>query len=410
MPDDRSLATAQRPVGDSTIEHPLAPPLTRGCPTTGTEAEPRPLEISYDYQAVDRSLFDGPPEAGHERWAPLLPPLASQTAMGEGATPLVALDDLSNEFNAEAEVYLKDESQNPTWSHKDRANRCMVSAAIEADATGVVASSTGNHGASAAAYASRVGLPSVILMPSTAAPAMQTFVSSYGATVVRVADSTVRQRVVDHLATEHDHHPLSSRTAIHTGHPYGPEGYKPIAYETYLQLDRTDPDRVYVPTGHAELLYGVWKGFRELDTLEVAEDTPHMVACEPAAVPSLATAIEADEPISEVPTQATTAVSIGGSTSSHRGYLAVTESDGWVRSFDEATLDRAQSALARAGHWQERSGAAGYAGLIADLEARNSPEGPVVCLGTSSGFKDGGHVGAPLVDSTVDAVLDHLGL
>lgn len=69
--------------------------------------------------------------------------------LGEGRTPLVEL---------RPGVWVKDESRNPTWSHKDRLNRCAVSAAVGTGAVGVVVASSGNHGASAAAFAARAGL------------------------------------------------------------------------------------------------------------------------------------------------------------------------------------------------------------------------------------------------------------
>lgn len=60
------------------------------------------------------------------------------------------------------------------------------------------------------------------------------------------------------LVDSRDFHPASNFTDIHTGHPFGPVGYKTIVYETYWQLDGTVPGTVFVPTGHAEQLWGVW--------------------------------------------------------------------------------------------------------------------------------------------------------
>ncbi|WP_245774721.1 pyridoxal-phosphate dependent enzyme [Nonomuraea wenchangensis] len=144
-----SLATGQRSLGDRDTVYPLFPPLTRGCPATSTGELAYPLEVGYDYDRVDRRLFDQEPGPDLARWAPLLPPLAAPT-LGEGGTPLLELEG----------VFVKDESRNPTWSHKDRLNRVTVSAAVAAGAPGVVVASSGNHGASAAAYAPRATRPS----------------------------------------------------------------------------------------------------------------------------------------------------------------------------------------------------------------------------------------------------------
>src|SRR6266508_6457982 len=125
-----SLAQRQRSLGDPTISYPLWPPLTRGCPRTSTGEIAYPLDVAFDYVRVDRSLFDQPPLPGMERWAPLLPPLAPGVAMADGGTPLVAVPSVAAWAGFDGELYVKDESRNPTWSHKDRLNLCTVSAAV----------------------------------------------------------------------------------------------------------------------------------------------------------------------------------------------------------------------------------------------------------------------------------------
>ena len=416
MTHDRSLATGQHAAGDESTVHPLSPPLTAGAPDAD-EDDPRPVEVTYDYDDVDPSLFDGALDAGLERWRPLLPPLAPETNLGEGNTPLVALPSIADWVGVDADVYLKDESQNPTWSQKDRLNRLVVSAAIRADARGVVASSSGNHGAAAAAYAARADLPCVILTSPGTPPAVREFIASYGATLLVVDDDDARLAAVDRLAAEYGYHPASSRTHPHTGHPYGPEGYKTIAYETYRQLGGRVPGAVFVPTCYAELLYGVWKGFRELEVLDIVDDTPRMVACEPAVRgPHAAALARGDAPVS-VEAAPTAAHSIKATTSSRRGLRAIRESRGFVATFSEAGLAAARERLARCGHWQEDSGAAGIAGLSATISGDgetvahdgrrvdpDSIEGPIVCLGTSSGFKNGRTRDGPAVDADWESI------
>ncbi len=386
MADD-SLATVQRSLKDPTITYPLWPPLTEGCPETSTEDVQYPLEVAYDYDAVDADLFDGPLEPGLERWAPLLPPL-SAPGLGEGNTPLVEMPEIADWAGFDGPVSVKDESRNPTWSQKDRLNRLTVSAAVETGAAGVVASSSGNHGAAAAAYAARAGLPCVVLTsPETPKP-MQGFLRAYGAAVVAVEGWDARAQAVDRLADDHGFHAVTSRTGVHTGHPFGPEGYKTIAYELYRQLGERVPGTVFVPTAHAELLFGVWKGFRELYDLGVVDGTPRMVACEPAARAPLAEAVEGGEAVAEVESAPTDAHSIAATRSTHRGRLAVVESDGFAQPVEDATIAAARERLAGVGLWQEFSGAAGVAGLRAAVDEDRPVEPPVVCLATSSGFKD----------------------
>ena len=385
-PATRSLAVAQRSLGDPTIEYPLWPPLTEGCPRTSTPEVAYPLEIAYDYARFDPQLFDGPLTPGHDRWEPLLPPLAPALSLGEGATPLVAAPRLAAWAGFDGPVYIKDEGRNPTWSHKDRLNRCTVSAALLSGAPGIVAASSGNHGASAAAYAARAGLPCVVVTSTGAPAAVRSFLLAYGAAVIGVPTASrwdVLRDIVDRLGFQ----PVSNRTVTHTGHPFGPEGYKTIAYELFLQLGRTVPAAVFVPTGYAELLYGVWKGFTELHDLGVAATTPTIVAAEPGVRAPLARALAAGLPATSVEPAPTAAYSAAVSVSGYRGVVAIREG-GWVATPGEAITAAAQTALAREGLWQEQSGALSLAALHEAVRVGRAPQGPVVCITTSSGFKD----------------------
>ena len=396
MTADRSAAVEQRPVGRDAPTFPVEPPLTAGLPNAAPEDQ-RPLEVEYAYDAVDPAAFDTPVSPGLDRWAQLLPPLAG-AGLGAGGTPLLSVPAIGDWADVEGSVYLKDESQNPTWSHKDRLNRPIVSAALRAEARGLVAASTGNHGASAAAHAARNDLPAVVLTVPGTPPAMEEFVRSHGAAIVQLREHDGLVSVVDALATR-GFHPATSRTAVHTGHPYGPEGYKTIAYEIYCQLGSV-PGTVLVPTAFAELLYGVWKGFRELDQLGLAEDTPAMIACEPGRQAAHVRARERGEPVVEIDAGESDAHSIGGATSTHRGYLALEASDGRAVAVPETTIAEAQRRLSARGRWQEFSAAAAAGGLA----VLDSVEAPVVVLGCSSGYKDGTDWSAPRVAGTVEAV------
>jgi threonine synthase len=374
-------------LGDPSVEYPLWPPLAEGCPTTSTPEVQYPLEVSYDYAALGAALFDRPPLPGLGCWSPLLPPLADGLSMGEGGTPLVSAPGLARWAGFGGELLVKDESRNPTWSHKDRLNLCAVSAAVGAGAPGVVVSSSGNHGASAAAYAARAGLPCVVLMTDAAPAAMQRFVLAYGAATVAV-DAEERWPLMRRLVEETGYHPVSNLTPTHTGHPFGPEGYKTVAYEVFLQLGRRVPSAVFVPTGYAELLFGVWKGFRELRELGLTDEVPRMVACEPAARAPLSRALASGEPVARVDARPTAARSIAVTVGSYRGVVAIRESGGFALAVEDRRIREARTALSREGIWQELSAAAGVAGVRDALSRGIALGGPVVCLACSGGLKD----------------------
>ena len=179
-----SLAVAQRSLGDPTRRYPLFPPLLEGCPATSTAELQYPLALDYDYGRLPADFFDRDPSHGIRRWAELLPPLAPGLSMGEGGTPLVAAPRLADWAGFGGELYVKDESRNPTGSHKDRLNLCTVSAAVLSGAPGVTVASSGNHGAAAAAYAARAGLPCVLFITEGTEPHLVRMVSAYGAAVV----------------------------------------------------------------------------------------------------------------------------------------------------------------------------------------------------------------------------------
>ncbi|MFD9910522.1 pyridoxal-phosphate dependent enzyme [Streptomyces sp. NPDC059063] len=377
-----SLATGQRSLGDPSARFPLWPPLTEGCPVTSTDSVAYPVEVAYAYDELPADYLataaDRP--RGHERWAALLPPLHAP-GLAEGGTPLVPLDE---------GVWLKDESRNPTWSHKDRLNRITVSAAVGVGAEGVVVASSGNHGASAAAYAARAGLRCAVLTSTDVPPAVDAFLSAYGAVVLRVPAEDrwpLMRKVVDRLG----YHPVSNLTpAAHTGHGFGPEGYKTIAYEIFADLG-TVPGAVFVPTGYGEMLFGVWKGFTELVRLGYAERVPRLYSCEPAAGGPLSAALRSGAPAAHVRVGTTAAYAIDCPVGGYRGVVAVRDSGGAGLLVTDEEMAAARRELARSGVWAELSAAAGLAGL----RQLGPQDGPVVCVSTSSGFKDQGLLTSP---------------
>jgi threonine synthase len=230
-------------------------------------------------------------------------------------------------------------------------------------------------------------LPCVLFITEGTASHVQRWVSAYGAAVVPVARDA-RRPLMRELVQRAGFHPVSNITPTHTGHPFGPEGYKTIAYELFQQLGNRVPAAVFVPTAYAELLYGVWLGFRELHALGRADRRPEMIACEPAAAAPLRQALQAHVPIAHVDGRPTDAYSISVHENSYRGVLAVQESEGMAIAVTDADMIEAQQTLGRQGVWAELSGAASLAALRQVVGGGVQFDGPVVCLVTSGGFKD----------------------
>jgi threonine synthase len=386
MAASASAAIGQRSLGDPSLLFPLFPPLLNGCPQTSRAEMQYPLEIDYDYSKISKDLLQQAPLPGIARWAPLLPPLAPNLSLGEGGTALIESTRLGCWIGLDSPIRLKDESRNPTWSHKDRLNYCIVSAALATGARGIAVASTGNHGASAAAYARRAGLRCVVISTADAQPAFEHFQAALGSTFVLVSRED-RWPALRRIIDETGFVSASNLTRFHTGNPFGPEGYKTIAYELFTQLGQV-PGTVVLPTGYGELLFGVAKGFRELKELGVSTKMPVILSAEPAVRGPLAYAMAHNQAAAEVSGPGSLAAGIACTVSSYRGAVALRDGGGRALTFQESTLVEAARELAHEGLWQEYSGAAGLAALRETKQRGETIEEPVVAVLTSTGLKD----------------------
>ena len=187
---------------------------------------------------------------------------------------------------------MKNETINPTWSYKDRANSVSVSMANEFGFTNVVAVSTGNHGSAAAAYSAAAGKRCLVFCHPDAPVAQLALMSHYGATVVRGGRQSA---MVGALVGSGEWYPAVV-LCPRDGHanPFGVEGFKTIAFELFAQLGRA-PDRLFVPVGSGDGLYGIWKGFVELQRLGVTAILPRLFACQAAGANPYVRALRAGQ-------------------------------------------------------------------------------------------------------------------
>lgn len=345
------------------------------------------------------------------RWDAFLPLAAADAvSLGEGATPLVPLPDVGL-----GDLWIKDESQNPTWSFKDRLASAAVSAARQLDAKVIASSSSGNAGASAAAYAARAGLPCIVFTFKGAAGPMVTQMRAYGAMVLTVDDKHDRWRLLEAGVRRFGWFPTSPFFGPVVGsNPFGVEGYKTIAYEIAESLDWRAPDWCAIPVCYGDALYGIWKGFEELRALGWIDRTPRMLAAEVSGSLADALASGAAMPPDVPMPRPSIATSIGASQGSVQSIEAIKRSGGRaLRVSDEAILDW-QARLAKRAIWMEPSAAAAYP-AIEQLRADGTiaPNARVVALLTASGLKDvaatdAALAPAPLVPGNLDAALDAL--
>jgi threonine synthase len=311
--------------------------------------------------------------------------------LGEGATPLVHLERLGRRLGL-LRLYAKDESRNPTWSYKDRLCSVAVTHAVESGAHVVTISSTGNHGASTAAYAARAGLACVIFTLASVPDTMKTLMQAYGAAVVACPTSESRWALMRESVERLGWYPTSGFVLPPIGsNPYGIEGYKTIAYEVAEDLGWRAPDRVVVPSAYSDGLFGIWKGMTELHKLGWIKDLPRMVAAEPFGplAHALEGGLEAPAPVAG---GRSVAFSIASRYGTYQGLAALRDSGGaGVRITDEGIFE-AQRALAREeGIFVEPSSATALT-AVRELHARRAidPGELIVVILTSGGLKDPG--------------------
>jgi threonine synthase len=367
-------------------------PLLEGC--TACEPEPRraPLGVGFDLKAAGRALDRRTIEAARGsiwRFGPLLPLRDPERAvsLGEGGTPLVRVTAL-NEAVGLPNLLLKNEAANPTWSFKDRLNSLNASLARELGFTKLIASSTGNHGASAAAYAGAAGLRSLVLVPHETPMLIRQMIEAYGGRAVATAWQG-RNGLLTELVREHGWFPSKSSLTSPISNPFGLEAYKTIGYELAIETREAPLDYVLVVVGGGDGLYGTFKGLREFRDLGRARTLPRLVCCEPEGSSPVANAIEGDaRRIVAIENPTTMATSVGEGITSDVALRALRGSDGLcVRVSEDEILD-AMRALARVGIAAESASCVTVAAARRlAAEGRIPPNARMACVLTSSGIK-----------------------
>ena len=156
--------------------------------------------------------------------------------------------------------------------------------------------------------------------------------------------------------------------------PYGVEGFKTIAFETVEELGQP-PDRVFVPVGSGDGIYGIWKGFRELRDAGLIQRAPRMIACQAAGADSLVRAVNAGRSsIKMLDRVETAALSIGERITGDHAARAVYESRGNAVAVTDEELFRAVSCAARQGLSMEVSSAASWAAMRISQPASSENE------------------------------------
>lgn len=328
---------------------------------------------------------------GMWRWHELLPVRDPRNFvhLGEGDTALLRLPNLERALNV-VNLYVKDESSNPTGSFKARGLAAAVSMAKELGIRKVIIPTAGNAGGAMAAYAARAGIRALIYMPKDTPRANIEESRMAGAEVVLV-DGLISDAagMVGIKAREEGWFDLSTFKE-----PYRTEGKKIMGYELAEFFDWTLPDVIIYPTGGGTGLVGMWKAFAELEQLGWLENTkrPRMVAVQAEGCAPVVKAFESGAGFCDFWTNASTIASGLRVPKSFADALILRdlrESAGTAVAVSDAEILQAQGELGRAeGIFPAPEGAAtlvAYKKLLAQHWL--SPEEKVVLFNTGSGLK-----------------------
>jgi threonine synthase len=352
-----------------------------------------PLEVAYDYDAVaarvDRSSIAAGPRTIW-RYRDLLP--VADTApveLGAGCTQLVRADRLAATLGL-GELWIKDDTGNPTGSFKDRVVSVALSKARELGFKVAACASTGNLANSVAAHAARAGMASVVLIPKDLERAKIAMTAVYGGTVVAV-DGTYDDvnRLCAELSSEH---PAWAFANVNL-RTYYAEGSKTLAFEIAEQLDWQAPDHVVVPVASGSQLTKVAKGFAELGTVGLLPEVPEVrisgaqaEGCSPVTT-AFAEGTDDIRPVR--PSTIARSLSIGNPADGWYALQAVRRSGGAFAAVTDAEILDAIGLLARTeGIFAETAGGVTIAAL-AKLAATGvvRPDERVVAIVTGHGLK-----------------------
>lgn len=351
------------------------------------------LDIIYDYEeikkVITKDLLKDNKDYSLWRYLPAIP-LKNKKGIQPlqvGWTPLYNSSKFANQLGIK-NLFIKDDSRNPTASLKDRASAIGVAKALELGRKVVCAASTGNAASSLSGFAASAGIETYIFVPETAPDAKITQLLVYGSNVFLVKGTYDEAFELCYTAAE-EFNWYNRSCAIN---PYLVEGKKTIAYEICEQLNFESPDMVVMAVGDGCSIGGAWKGFFECFKLGLADKLPRMVGIQASGSNPITRAfnkksIEFDY---KKPKTIADSISVGIPRNGIRALKSLWDSNGYmVDVTDEEILEAMKELAQNTGVFGEPAGVASFAGIkkMAQLDMFKGDESIVIVV-SGSGLKD----------------------
>lgn len=257
----------------------------------------KPLLVRYDLEKAAKTLTKASLNSREPtlwRYREVLPVVRDENivCLGEGFTSLIRTERLAATLPLRLNLFIKDESTNPTGSFKARGMAAAVSMAKELGVKKTAAPSAGNAAGALAAYSARAGMESYLFMPK----------DTPRANIVECVQTGAHVTLVDGLITDCGKIVAERKEAegwydVSTlKEPYRVEGKKTMGYELAEQLGWKLPDVILYPTGGGTGLIGMWKAFDEMEQMGwIGSDRPRMVSVQAAGCAPIVRAFHAGE-------------------------------------------------------------------------------------------------------------------
>lgn len=362
------------------------------------------LKAVYDYEILSKHKE----EVITGNFWDLIPLLKKESLpkLRIGETPLYRFDRIDGE-TLTFELYLKDDSQNPTFSFKDRASAVVSAYARENGISTIVAASTGNAGSSLAGICASQEQKAIIIVPKSAPHAKLTQIVMYGATIVPVNGTYDMAFDLSMEATK-EFGWYNRNTAFN---PLTIEGKKTVSFELFKQLSRAIPDYIFVPVGDGVIISGVYKGYEDLLKIGLIDRMPTVVAVQAAGSSNLIENIgKPDFTIKPSNTLADSiSVDIPRNFFMAQDYLLQYKGE-WLSVTDDDIVNASKILARNTGIFAEPAASTAFAGMLCyQKNQKLLSKQRVVVLLTGSGLKDLKAVSSVInIPNAIDPTIDSL--